>query len=99
MNELTAKEYRSAEEDFKIGFGMCMPTLSAEAKKNVQHYLNHGELEMAFESLGLSVKAEGIHVPRAARELLYPLGAGLGLIEESVFSATFWKEVSPLLKP
>ncbi len=99
MTELTAKKYRNAEEDFKIAFGMCKPTLSEEAKKNVEHYLNHGELEMAFESLGLSLKAEAINVPGAARELLYPLAAVLGLIEESVFSASFWKEVSPILKP
>ena len=97
MSALTNDQYRSTEEDFKIAFGICRSLLSSDAVKDVEHYLEHGELELAYESFGLSLKAEGVEVPKSAKELLLPMGPVLGVDKEGVLNANFWKEVLPIL--
>ena len=54
---------------------------------------------MAYESLGLSLRAERVELPSGVKEILYPLGPALGLDVEGVLNANFWAEVSPILKP
>jgi hypothetical protein len=99
MSALTPERYHKAENDFKIAFGICAPLLSFEAAKDIEHYVQHSELEMAYESLGMSLKAENVEVPRAVKEILYPLGPLLEVDKEGVLNANFWEEVSPILKP
>jgi hypothetical protein len=97
-DQATPEELRQCAEDLRIALGLCKTFLSPEAISDVTHYLDHGEIEVAYESLGLSLKAENVDVPRAAKELLYPLGRKLGVDKEAVLSSTFWEDVSPLLK-
>ncbi len=96
---LTPPQYHKAVADFKMALDICLPLLSAEASKDVKHYLDHAEIEIAYESLGMSLKAENVSIPQQAKEILYPLGIILNVNSESVLSGNFWEEVAPLLKP
>jgi hypothetical protein len=63
----------------------------------VDEWLGHGEIEMAFESLCLSLRAENVAVPERARDELLLLGPGLGLDKESVFEPEFWAKTVEFL--
>ena len=98
MSILTQDQYRRAEADFKIALGLCSPFLSSEAMKDVEHYLNNAELEIAYESLGLSLNAERVDVPMSAKKILFSMGPVLGLDKEGVLNANFWKEASAIFR-
>jgi hypothetical protein len=78
-------------------FDNFAPQLSDEARQNVEHYIEVAELEMACESLVLSVIEEHIQLSADIKEELLRLCCALHLDEEAVFRADFWKIVRPLL--
>ncbi len=65
---------------------------------DVEQRLEHGELEMAVESLCLSLRYEGVIVPDMACSHLLKLGPLLGLDRESVLELDFWTKTLPLLR-
>ena len=99
MNELTAEQYAQAHRAFAHALALCRTRLPIEAIQDVEHWLQHDELELAFESLGLSIMRERVVLGSEERMILFPLGPLLGLDRESVLSASFWEDVSPLLRP
>jgi hypothetical protein len=99
MSELTPQQYAQSHAAFTRALAMCRARLSIEAIRDVEHWLQHDELENAFESLGLSIMRERVFLSTDAKVVLYPLGRLLGLDRESVLSPTFWDDVSPLLRP
>ena len=72
------------------------PGMSAAAQVAVAHYLEHGEFEMAYESLMLSVLDERVPLDLATKTALRDIGLALGLDAESVFRADFWGLMEPL---
>ena len=99
MPVLSPDEYRKAEQTFTEIFKTCNPFLSSEAVKDIKHYLDHGELEVAYESMVLSLIAEKVILAKAEKENLYSLATTLGLIDEGVLKANFWEEAEPFLRP
>ena len=99
MSILSRAEYEKLEKEFQYAFDICKPLLSQEAVADVEFYIDHGEIEIAYESLGLSIKAEGVLVPNAARAILFPIGLTLNLKTDAVLRADFWDQIGPLLKP
>ncbi len=99
MNQLDPHHFHRLRAEFTRAFDMCRTQLSADAIRDVEHWLQHDELELAFESLGLSLRGESVIVSKEVKSILFPIGVLLGLDRESVLSATFWSDVSPLLKP
>ena len=60
------------------------------SRSGVNHYLDHGEPEMAFEILGLHLITNSIEVDRRTAEAIMDLGSRLSLDIESVYDPTFW---------
>lgn len=96
---LTPEQYRAAEKDFRTAFDLCKLKLSAESIASVTHYLEHSELEMAYEALGLSIDAEAAVIPEAAKTILHPLAKTLGVLDDGVLCGNFAQRILPLLKP
>jgi hypothetical protein len=99
MSDLTPEQYAQSHAAFLRALAMCNTRLSAEATREIEHWLQHDELELAFESLGLSIMREQVTLSSEVREALFPLGLLLGLDRESVLSSTFWRDFCPLLRP
>lgn len=63
--------------------------LNEEAVQEIEHYLNYGEYEMAFEALYLSIMELG-PIPKIDFKESMDVAKKLKLDEESVFDARFW---------
>lgn len=75
-------------------FGEFSELLSEDARNNVEHYIDVAEIEMAYESLVLSLIDEKIVVSDILRKELLEIGVLLGLDKDSVFRADFWELVN-----
>jgi hypothetical protein len=71
--------------------------LSAEAIGNVGHYISVGEIEVACESLILSIVEEGAQLTADLKVELLDLCYLLGLNENAVFRSDFWSIAFPVL--
>ena len=91
--------YKAKEFEFVELLNQLRPHLSNEAVIHVQHYVDHAELEMAFESFCLALDSESISIPTELKPRLYKLALELGLDTNSVFDADFWLRMAPMLKP
>ena len=65
--------------------------MTRSAAEHVSHYIEHGEPEMAYESLILSCISEGIRCNKQISNELYSIGTGLNMEIEAVFAANFWQ--------
>ena len=90
-------DYIKCEAAFLHAFDRLKESLTADARGHVIHYVAHGELEMAYESFGLSVEKEAVQIPAELKPLLQELGLALRLNHESVFDPDFWERFSRLL--
>jgi len=83
-------EYSELEGIFQLEaerFQLLLPKSDIET---VEHYLRNAELEMAFESLGLSLMRHQLYPSTESAECLKRLGLLLNLDTESVFDDQFW---------
>jgi hypothetical protein len=71
--------------------------LSPGGVDHVEHYLGVAEIEMAYESLVLSLMGEQVVLDRRLANELLLLGVALGLDQESVFQGDFWEKAAPYL--
>jgi len=99
MSILSAEIYRKAEAELVHVLHECTPHLSADAVGNVQHYLDNAELELAFESLLLSINQERVSVSQTSKQLLYPLGGLLGVVDDGVLIGNSWPTLCAVIKP
>jgi hypothetical protein len=58
--------------------------------ETVEYYLSNAEIEMAFESLGLSLIQHKVLLECETSQALHALGLRLSLDKESVFDDKFW---------
>lgn len=80
----------SLEEDVKSTLEACIPFIPQDGAKEVRHYLDYGEPEMAFEGCMLElIKANRLPTGIAFSKLSV-LARELGLHNESVFDGEFW---------
>ena len=68
----------------------CSDLLSQPGLREVRHFLEHGEYEMAFEGLVLELMTTDRTPPDFSGREWLALGEQLGLRTESVFVADFW---------
>lgn len=69
------------------------PALPADEVQSVEHLLAVGELEMAFESLVLSVMQARLRLEESEWVHLLELARALGLDRESVYDLDFWQSL------
>ena len=96
---MTPSEYRGHEQDLREVLGICNPFLSQEAVADVEHRLDHAEIEMAFESLCLSIRGEGVIIPEGVKAVLLHLGPALGVDKASALEENFWGNMLLFLDP
>jgi hypothetical protein len=91
---LTLQDYQRLESEFVDVLTTFEPKLSPDSRSNIRPYVDHGELEMAFELLGLDLIEGKIPTSDATRTSLWNLGMPLGLDKESVYDVDFWRKFS-----
>lgn len=80
-------EYRKLLEE---AINVSKSILSLEGLEGVEHYLQHGEYEMAYEGLVIELYASGLYPANFNFTDWKELGLVLGLDKESVFDEEFW---------
>lgn len=68
----------------------CADVLPTEALKEVRHFLEHGEFEMAFEGLVLELIENDATPAGFSASKWMSVAEALGLRTESVFVGDFW---------
>lgn len=96
--KLTPQEYHRLEEELVKFLEAVRLAIPRDEVQNVNHYVRHAEIEMAFESLGLSIIKHRIKLmePFGGKRLI-TLGSKLRLNEESVFDPDFWQHLTDYL--
>jgi hypothetical protein len=90
-------EYQIIDARFRGVLGRIASQLSEEGRQNVEHYIEAAEVEMACESLVLSVMEEQIPLSGDVKKELLEFCSTLRLDEEPVFRADFWQIAHPFL--
>ncbi|MDQ2697156.1 MAG: hypothetical protein M3Z21_17600 [Pseudomonadota bacterium] len=89
VNEISDQ---SIAEDLNTLIASCRPYISKEGGDLAQHYLEHDELELAFEALFLDL-IEAHHIPPSLNINKWRnIGIHLHLHEESVLEGDFWSK-------
>jgi hypothetical protein len=92
-------DFHDCEQRLRLVLERIRSQLSQEAVDHVEHLLSHGELEMAYESLGLSIEKESASISPDFAPMIYDLGVALQMDRETVFDAGFWPRFRRLLQP
>lgn len=87
---MSPEEYSRLENRFESLIQPHLGMMDDESADHVRHYVDAGELEMAFESFVLSSIEFQISFTADEKARLIDLGQLLGLQHESVFKADFW---------
>jgi hypothetical protein len=91
MSNLSSEDYKALIPRLNACFALLRSKLAGDAAEHVSHYLEHGEPEMAYESLVLSHIREGVGCDRHVADELRSIGTELNMETEAVFEANFWK--------
>lgn len=91
MNNLSSEDYKALITRLNASFGFLRSKLAGDAAEHVSHYLEHGEPEMAYESLVLSCIREGVCCDKLVADELLSIGTGLSMGTEAVFEVNFWQ--------
>lgn len=70
--------------------GSYSPSFKSGSADCVRHYLDHGEYELAYESLILSLIDGGVVVTVEDSLLLFEMGRSLGVDLEPLHGNDFW---------
>ncbi len=90
-------EYQVIDARFRSVFESHAVLLSKDARENVQHLVDAGEIEMACESFVVSLLEEQVPLAVDVRKELRDLAIALQLDRESVFRGDFWHIARPVL--
>ena len=95
---MTPEDHSRLEARFESLIKPHFVLMDREMADHVRHYLDAGELEMAFESFVLSSIELQIGFAADERVRLIDLGKLLGLQDKSVFKADFWARATRYLE-
>ncbi|MEM7245847.1 MAG: hypothetical protein AAF533_10920 [Acidobacteriota bacterium] len=82
----------SQDERFDRIVRACWPLVDGDGQKEVRHYLEHGEPEMAFEGLMLELMTGDRFPSEVEFSDLQAMARAFRLDEESVFDGDFWEK-------
>lgn len=92
VNSLDKEQWSNVERILRHVLDESKPALELDAVEAVEHYLEHGEYEMAFEGLFLELMKSSIVFDKPTLKKYYKLGSVLGLAKDAVFDPQFWKK-------
>jgi hypothetical protein len=90
-------EYANFEAEFESLIRAHLTQMDNQSANHVRHYVDAGELEMAFESFVLSSMDIAVRFSAEEKARLHALGLSLGLQSNSVFRADFWARAAVYL--
>jgi hypothetical protein len=91
MSNLSSGDYKALIARLNDCFARLRSKLATDAAEHVSHYVEHGEPEMAYESLVLSCITEGVGCDKHLADELRSIGEDLSMESESVFESNFWQ--------
>lgn len=91
MSNLLPEDYKKLIARLEACFTLLKPKIAKGAAEHISHYIEHGEPEMAYESLILSCISEGIGCDKQVSNELRSIGTDLSMETEAVFEANFWQ--------
>jgi hypothetical protein len=90
MSGFSPEIYGALGVRLKVCLDRLVPRLTRESVHHVAHYIEHGEFEMAYESLVLSCIDETVTCGQDLADELHQLGREFDMENESVFAFDFW---------
>lgn len=90
MASLSKSEYRELDAELRAIFHSYGPLIEKSYLQEILHFLDHAELEMAFELFCLFLITNSISLEATPRAGLLRVGRQLGLNVESVYDPDFW---------
>lgn len=91
MSHLTSESCSGLSARLNVCIVRLEPTVTISAIAHVSHYIKHGEIEMAYESLILSCIRERVRCDAHTSKELRAIGTDLSMETESVFEVDFWQ--------
>lgn len=92
--KLSPAQYHLLERELRSINDAVSGDLDKESAEGTLHYLQHGELEMAFEILGLGLLNSTISLDESMGSRLVAIGRQLGVDNESVWDPLFWDRLT-----
>ena len=89
---MTKEFYALAEQLIKSLLDDFLDFLDLESVNAIEHYLNHGEYEMAFEGLFIELIKADVSISQNELNKYFELGKDLNLDRDSVFDDGFWRK-------
>jgi hypothetical protein len=93
-SKITPYTYNSLEKSILMVFAKYSGALSDEARNHIGSMIEASELEMACESLVLSLIDEMVPINMPEKKLLSDISRELNLEHSSVFKHDFWAYAS-----
>jgi hypothetical protein len=90
---MNVETYRQLEARFETILAGVLDMLDDETASSVEHFLDHAELEMAFEGLCLELMRLRKSAPANLSNDILALAKASGLDKHSVFDAEFWPKL------
>ncbi len=95
---LSSKHYKEIENRSGIILDNLMLELPADLNSSVQHYINHAELEIAYELFGLYLLEEKLTLSHSLVKKIEQVGTELDFENKaSMYDPTFWQRFSHFL--
>jgi len=88
-NMLARNDYIAVESQFLVAFKICSPVLSEDSIAHARHYLDHGELEMSYESLCLACGKRRFRCRKKPGRYSLTWGQGSGSIRRAFLGRVF----------
>lgn len=97
MANLSKEDYQVHEERVFQLLAIVRNLISTEGLKGIEHYLNHAEIEMAYELLCLEIIRAEIDLSESVKTDLKDLALGLELDKENVYEPNFWEKLNSFI--
>jgi len=94
---MTPEVYTEREAVLERLLHNLAPALPEDAFDGVAHYLQHAELEMAFELFCLELITHRTKIERKEASAIHELAVALHLDTDAIFDADFWPKLNNFL--
>lgn len=90
---MTKEEYLLYQERIIEFLNLIRERISPNTLTGIEHYLDHAEIEMAFELFCLEIISKNISFPQNKKRQLLDLAERLGLKSNSVYEPDLWEKL------
>jgi hypothetical protein len=91
---MTKEEFFFYKKKFEGLLQLVRASMTSDVLKEVEHYLDVTEIEMAFELFCLELIGENISLSQDRKNEVKALAENLGLHQHSVYEPMFWEKLT-----